>query len=299
MGFCEGSKLSVMVNDALTNEALENVTATILRLDDGEEQVIAEGAFPDSNGKLTVSLLAAGHYEVQVSGAGYVSTRKSIGVTCSPSDCSLCAPSIMVPLSPALGSDELRLTLGGGQLVENLDIFTVFRDTSTACVTSPAGSQDNACPGVEKVTGTGGPGVETVTFPDTNAWVSLTDATITEEIHMEAKVYGGERRWLAGCLLLAGGAEPTFQLRPLNVFFTEKPDEEMPDLCLETFGLAEKGPEWDGQCVKDRRSRVLPVKFGKSNSNSPDYCIKKCKSHEYSYAGVEYSKECFCGNTPP
>ena len=83
----------------------------------------------------------------------------------------------------------------------------------------------------------------------------------------------------------------------------------MPDLCLETFGLAEKGisylssdcwvfasnlsflgPEWDGQCVKDRRSRVLPVKFGKTNSNSPDYCIKKCKSHEYSYAGVEYSK---------
>ena len=69
------------VNDALTNEALENVTATILRLDDGEEQVahktwillqrslhqvIAEGAFPDSNGELTVSLLAAGHYEVQV-----------------------------------------------------------------------------------------------------------------------------------------------------------------------------------------------------------------------------------------
>ena len=69
-----------MVNDALTNDALENVTATILRLDDGEEQVahkswillqlssqvIAEGAFPDSNGELTVSLLAAGHYEVQV-----------------------------------------------------------------------------------------------------------------------------------------------------------------------------------------------------------------------------------------
>ena len=38
--FCEGSKLSVTVKDALTNEALENVTATILRLDDGEEQVL-------------------------------------------------------------------------------------------------------------------------------------------------------------------------------------------------------------------------------------------------------------------
>ena len=127
-----------MVNDALTNEALENVTATILRLDDGEEQVgvsknldlasklhqvIAEGAFPDSNGELTVSLLAPGHYEVQVilcvgdmllsclifqvSGAGYVSSRKSIGVTCSPSDCSLCAPSIMVPLSPGWICSEI------------------------------------------------------------------------------------------------------------------------------------------------------------------------------------------------
>ena len=83
----------------------------------------------------------------------------------------------------------------------------------------------------------------------------------------------------------------------------------MPDLCLETFGLAEKGisrttnfghcldhqsyltlgPEWDGQCIKDRRSRVLPVKFGETDSNSPEYCIKKCKSHEYSYAGVEYA----------
>ena len=114
--------------------------------------MIAEGAFPDSSGDLAVPLLAAGHYEVQVvsiwekpfskevfliqvSGTGYVSTRKSIGVACSPSDCSLCAPSIMVPLSPglkklrhflvltffaALASDELRLTLGGNQHVENL-----------------------------------------------------------------------------------------------------------------------------------------------------------------------------------
>merc|ERR1712013_866145 len=205
--------------------------------------------FPDSSGDLAVSLLASGHYEVQVSGTGYVSTRKSIGVACSPSDCSLCAPSIMVPLSPALGSDELRLTLGGNQLVENLDIFTVFRDTSSACVMSPNNHKDNSCPGIERVTGTNGQGVETVTFkqpesrdtkhvytiylewttpvgnedvtfPDTNAWVSLTDGIITEEIHMEAKVYGGERRWLAGCLLLAGGADPSFQLRPLNVYET-------------------------------------------------------------------------------
>merc|ERR1719370_1511367 len=270
--FCEGSKLSVTVNDALTNEALENITATILRLDDGEEQVIAEGAFPDSNGELTVSLLAAGHYEVQVSGAGYVSSRKSIGVTCSPSDCSLCAPSIMVPLSPALGSDELRLTLGGGQLVENLDIFTVFRDTSTACVTSPAGSQENLCPGVEKVTGTDGQGVETVTFkqptsrdtkhvytvyvewtapigneaatfPDTNTWVSLTDGTITEEIHMEAKVYGREDSIMFRVLASRGAS--AFRGATLQV----RPGQAAPSFRLMSGSSLESDSEFDARYI--------------------------------------------------
>jgi len=66
-----------------------------------------------------------------------------------------------------------------------------------------------------------------------------------------------------------------------------------------TASSSVKGPEWVGQCIKDRRSRVLPVKFGETDLNSPEYCIKKCKSHEYSFAGVEYANECFCGNTPP
>jgi hypothetical protein len=83
---------------------------------------------------------------------------------------------------------------------------------------------------------------------------------------------------------------------------------------LKTFGLAEKGkyfngtskyeqlstvPKWTGQCVKDRRSRVLPVDFGSSSDNSPQYCRKKCRSQEYAFSGVEYGRQCFCGNTPP
>lgn len=100
-------------------------------------QVIADQAFPDANGDLSVSLLAAGHYEVQVSsglllmekhlhystqvkGPGFMPTRKSIGVQCSPADCSLCAPSVLVPLSPTLTKDQLRLTLGGGPNLESL-----------------------------------------------------------------------------------------------------------------------------------------------------------------------------------
>ena len=57
---------------------------------------------------------------------------------------------------------------------------------------------------------------------------------------------------------------------------------------------------WTGQCVKDKPSRrLLPVNFGQSSENSPEYCVKKCKSQEYSYAGLESGRRCFCSNTPP
>ena len=35
-------------------------------------------------------------------------------------DCNLCAPSVLVPLSPTLSKDQLRLTLGGGPYLESL-----------------------------------------------------------------------------------------------------------------------------------------------------------------------------------
>ena len=152
-----------------------------------------------------------------------------------------------VPCFAALGSDELRLTLGGGQLVENLvklGTLTLFGNASSGhfhslprhfyclCHLSrwkprqylpwSRESDRNRRPGrildpevilvnfviqgVETVTfkqptssdtkhvytvyveWTAPIGNEDATFPDTNAWVSLTDGTITEEIHMEAKV---------------------------------------------------------------------------------------------------------------
>ena len=44
---------------------------------------------------------------------------------------------------------------------------------------------------------------------------------------------------------------------------------------------------------------MLPVDFGSSSDNSPQYCRKKCRSQEYAFSGVEYGRQCFCGNTPP
>ena len=59
-------------------------------------------------------------------------------------------------------------------------------------------------------------GNEEATFPDTNTWVSLTDGTITEEIHMEAKVI--EHNGASGKTYLSH-AKPTFkQHSPVDIF---------------------------------------------------------------------------------
>ena len=61
----------------------------------------------------------------------------------------------------------------------------------------------------------------------TNALVSLSDGSLTEEVELEAAAYSGEKFWLAACLLLDGSLGSTFQLRPLNAFFTKQPDKEV------------------------------------------------------------------------
>ena len=45
--------------------------------------------------------------------------------------------------------------------------------------------------------------------------------------------------------------------------------------------------------------RVLPHKAHYSDKNTPAFCKKACSKEGYKYAGVEYSKQCFCGNELP
>merc|ERR1711962_75798 len=66
---------------------------------------------------------------------------------------------------------------------------------------------------------------------------------------------------------------------------------------------------WSGQCVDDKNQRHLDEhqiihnhtkKNGyPSTSNTPEHCIDLCRSKGYTYAGVEYGYQCFCGNDPP
>ncbi|XP_078319290.1 uncharacterized protein LOC144620945 isoform X2 [Crassostrea virginica] len=48
-------------------------------------------------------------------------------------------------------------------------------------------------------------------------------------------------------------------------------------------------------CVQEISGRILREKAGKLKPNSPWHCQKFCAG--YRYFGVEYSHECFCGNT--
>ena len=56
-----------------------------------------------------------------------------------------------------------------------------------------------------------------------------------------------------------------------------------------------------GGCYVDNEGgrRVLPHKAHYSPKNTIEICKKLCFEKGYQYAGVEYSKECFCGNDLP
>ena len=66
--------------------------------------------------------------------------------------------------------------------------------------------------------------------------------------------------------------------------------------CLRLF--LSGSPTWSGQCVEDNSKRLLQ-KYLSVTKNSPSTCITACKNVGYQLAGVQYTNQCFCGNTPP
>ena len=119
--------------------------------------MIAQSTKPDSTGELSLPILSDGQYEVQVGGswgltlylhhlvstqvkgAGIVATRKSYTVSCDPSDCSRCNPTVVVPVSPSLAEDKLRLTLGGDNQLGNLvSSSTPHGPTPLARISTPS-----------------------------------------------------------------------------------------------------------------------------------------------------------------
>ncbi|KAK0636800.1 carbohydrate-binding WSC, partial [Bombardia bombarda] len=46
-------------------------------------------------------------------------------------------------------------------------------------------------------------------------------------------------------------------------------------------------------------ARVLPTQVTVSNGLTPEKCVSACAAQGFSYAGVEYMSECWCGSTTP
>ena len=55
---------------------------------------------------------------------------------------------------------------------------------------------------------------------------------------------------------------------------------------------------WNGECVQDCSPRLLPTLVNVP-SVTPARCIQVCQEKGFSFAGVQYAKECWCGNTAP
>ena len=58
-------------------------------------------------------------------------------------------------------------------------------------------------------------------------------------------------------------------------------------------------PVWNGQCVVDSPSRILPYNWGRANDRTPANCIALCREKNYKLAGVQDGSECYCGNAGP
>ena len=72
-------------------------------------------------------------------------------------------------------------------------------------------------------------------FKKSQAHIGITDGIMSHSIDMKITAYRNEKYWLAGCIRFRDGS---YEFMPLNTFFNDRPDEEVPDMCLENFGYS-------------------------------------------------------------
>merc|ERR1711915_419062 len=58
-------------------------------------------------------------------------------------------------------------------------------------------------------------------------------------------------------------------------------------------------PKIKGNCYVDWPTRLLPNHVASTKTMVPSECNKMCAEKNFSYFGVEYFHECWCGNTLP
>merc|ERR1711970_330103 len=263
--FCPNTDLKVTIHNSLTNDNVDNSHVSIVLEDGGNEYVIANGAVPEA-GVVSSRINKNGKYVIRVEADGFMSAREEYVVNCVMVDCGACEPTILVPVSPLLNDGEMRVVLSWGEKPRDLDIYAMRRNVAewgTSCTTYHARRSgcEEATLDLDNTRG-GNNGVETITMHDvpshngnvymifvqhygynrvteefgtSSAQIRITDGTKTTNVQLSPTSYGQEKHWLAGCIRMTGN---TYQFTPINMFLNDRPDEALPDLCLDTFGLS-------------------------------------------------------------
>jgi len=264
--FCPNTELQVTVRNSLNNKPVRNGVASVLLLDGNVENVVADGvALDNATGVLTVPITKNGHYIVKIESDGYISNQEDYTVDCNMAECGSCNPTHLAPLSPVLHEGELRMVLNWAEKPKDFDIYVMRRNNmnwNQKCMTYYAKKSGcrEATLDLDNTKG-GNNGVETVTIHDISEYednvymifvqhfgsnripeefrrsevqIKVTDGEKFSSIKMNPARYSDEKHWVAGCLRITGSS---YQLRPVNMFLNGRPDKEVPDLCLDTFGL--------------------------------------------------------------
>merc|ERR1712183_100632 len=137
----------------------------------------------------------------------------------------------MGPLSPLLPPGALRLTMSWGEKPLDLDNFKGGNNGVETITFHDVDNQQDAIYmifvhhyGSNRVA---------EEFGSSGVHLTLTDGQVSTAVVMEDDSYNGEENWLAGCIKIVG---TSYEFAPVNVFFNFRPDEEVPNLCLEAFG---------------------------------------------------------------
>jgi len=267
--FCPNMNMNIRVRDVLTNRNVEDVSASIIVKEGRNEYTVASALTQaDTNTNyLSTPINRNGVYNIRLKAPGYINTREELTVNCDINSCRDCDATTLIPLSPRLDAGEMRIVLGWGAKPRDLDLYVFRRNVqewNTKCLTNYQKKQGcrEAVLDMDNTRG-GNNGMETITLHDTpshrgnvymifaqhygsnrvtdefknsHAQIRITNGTDSTVVSLKPADYGGEKNWVAGCLRLwrNGG----YRFIPVNMFLNRRPDQEVPDLCLETFRLS-------------------------------------------------------------
>jgi len=265
--FCPNVEMKITLRNSLNNEDILDSDVSVVYEEGINEFAVASGVVPEhGTGVVKVPITKNGHYIIRAEAEGFVPSREEYKVECEMNACGDCRLQLLVALSPSLAPGELRMVLGWADKPKDLDIYVMRRNINSwasHCITYHGHRRgcSEATLDLDNTAG-GNNGVETITIHDipsnrdnvymifvqhfgynriteefgrSLAKIKITDGAKISSVELEPATYSQEKHWVAGCLKLTGDS---YEFSPINIFLNDRPDDQVPDLCLDTFGMS-------------------------------------------------------------